>query len=236
MSYIRCRNLSVGYGGKPVASDLNFEINRGDYLCLVGMNGVGKSTLMKTLLHLLDPVSGEMTVGDGLRPQEIGYLPQQTSYQKHFPATVWELTLSGTIAKSRRLFYTAAQKEMCETRLRQLGMWNMRGRSYRSLSGGQQQRALLARALCAASKILVLDEPEAGLDPATRDQLYKITKELHRSGVTIVMITHDLGALEYASYVLQLGRRQHFYGTRDDYRKSRQWVMLREWEEGSGDL
>ncbi len=236
MSYIRCSQLSVGYGGKAVAKDLNFEVNPGDYLCLVGMNGAGKSTLMKTLLHLLDPLSGEIKIGDGLRSYEIGYLPQQSAHQKNFPATVWEVTLSGTATQNRRLFYTREQKDRCEAKLRQVGMWDMRRRSYRSLSGGQKQRTLLARALCAASKVLILDEPVAGLDPAAMNQLYRITGELHAAGVTIMMITHDLRAVEYATHVLHVGRRQHFFGSREAYQKSRHWTMLQEWEEGTMDL
>lgn len=236
MSYIRCRHLSVGYGGKAVAKDLSFDLNPGDYLCLVGMNGAGKSTLMKTLLGLLDPVSGEIEIGDGLKSEEIGYLPQQSAHQKNFPATVWEVAMSGTAVKNRRLFYSREAKDRCEERLRQVGMWDMRKSSYRNLSGGQKQRTLLARALCAASKILILDEPVAGLDPAARNQLYQITGDLHAAGVTIMMITHDLKAMEYASYVLHVGRKQHFFGTREDYQKSLYWKTLQAWEEEAMDL
>ena len=156
MAYMSCRGLSLGYDGKKIASHINFEINKGDYLCIIGENGAGKSTLIKTLLHLQEPIEGEIIIGEGLKIYEIGYLPQQTMVQKDFPATVWEVTLSGNIAHlGRRPFYSKKEKQLAEEKLKELGMWELRKKCYRNLSGGQQQRTLLARALCATTKIIV---------------------------------------------------------------------------------
>ncbi|MCR4781233.1 MAG: ABC transporter ATP-binding protein [Lachnospiraceae bacterium] len=230
MAYILGRELAVGYNGKPVAENLNFKVNRGDYLCIVGMNGAGKSTLMKTLLSLINPVGGELKIGDGLEPHEIGYLPQQSDTQRDFPATVWEVALSGTITRNRRLMYSKAQKAYVERRLKELNIYNLKNESYRSLSGGQQQRTLLARALSATSKVLLLDEPVSGLDPNAMQQLYTITDELNQKGITIIMVTHDMAAIEHATHVLHVNKNKHFFGTKDEYLKSSHYKMFCELE------
>ena len=156
------KNLSIGYEGKPVAEDINFSVKEGDFLCIVGENGAGKSTLVKTLLRLTKPLSGEIV----FKEEGIGYLPQQTVVQRDFPASVWEIALSGNISKlGARPFYRAEEKKRAEDNLKRMGIWNLRKECYRNLSGGQQQRVLLARALCASEKLLVLDEPVSGLDP-----------------------------------------------------------------------
>ena len=230
--YIRCKNLSVGYNGASVTGKLNFEVNVGDYLCIVGMNGAGKSTLMRTLLSLQEPIGGEILFGETLERFEIGYLPQQSEHQKDFPATVWEVVLSGTLGKRRGLFYNRQQKDLAMEKLQELGIAELKGKSYRSLSGGQQQRVLLARALCATQKILLLDEPVTGLDPHAMQQLYRILDELHKKGITVIMITHDLNAISHATHVLHLDARKPFFGTRESYYQSRQWKLFREWEQG----
>lgn len=230
--YIRCNNLLVGYNGAPVTGKLSFEIKEGDYLCVVGMNGAGKSTLMKTLLSLQEPIGGEISLGEGLKRFEIGYLPQQSDHQKDFPATVWEVVLSGTIGMHRGFFYKKDQKNLAMAKLQELGIAHLKGKSYRSLSGGQQQRVLLARALCATQKILLLDEPVTGLDPRAMQQLYRILDELHQKGITVIMITHDLNAISHATHVLHLDARKPFFGTQDAYYQSKQWRLFQEWEQG----
>ena len=220
MAQMTCQNLSVGYDNRAILKNLNFSINRGEYLCIVGENGAGKSTLMKTLLHLLPPVSGKILLGDGLTENEIGYLPQQTSSQKDFPATVWEVILSGCLSTRKgRFFYSKEDKEKARRQMRHLELENLASRSFGELSGGQQQRVLIARALCATESLLILDEPVTGLDPAVTRELYEILEKLNKKEHTaIVMVTHDIaGALPYADKVLHIGPQGYFFGTRREY-------------------
>ncbi|MBQ7143866.1 MAG: metal ABC transporter ATP-binding protein [Oscillospiraceae bacterium] len=221
MSLITCTNLSLGYEGREIIRDLNFSVNVGDYLCIVGENGSGKSTLMKTILGLRQPFGGSIAFGDGLRQTEIGYLPQQTAVQRDFPASVWEIVLSGCQNRmGRRPFYGKAERDRAKEQLERLGITELSKRCYRELSGGQQQRVLLARALCATQKLLLLDEPVSGLDPMVTAELYRLIRGLNREGVTIVMISHDVAAAaEDASHVLHVGR-ELFFGTRDEYLRS----------------
>lgn len=220
MAQLTCQALSVGYEGKAVLQDLNFSVRSGDYLCIVGENGAGKSTLMKTILGLQPPIRGKVLTGDGLRPNEIGYLPQQTQVQKDFPASVWEIVLSGCQGRcGRRPFYRRAEKQLAEHTLEKLHIAPLARRCYRELSGGQQQRVLLARALCAAGDLLVLDEPVTGLDPAAADDLYRTLRYLNRTeGMAVVMVTHDIrSALRDATAILHAGRNQWFLGTPREY-------------------
>ncbi len=222
MALITCQNLCLGYDGREILHDLSFEVNSGDYLCIVGENGSGKSTLMRTLLGLQRPLSGQILTGDGLRLNEIGYLPQQTQVQKDFPASVWEVVLSGFEGGCGwRPFYTKAEKQRAESNIRSMGIESLSGRCYRELSGGQQQRVLLARALCATSKLLFLDEPVSGLDPKVTAEMYDLIERLNREqGITVIMISHDIGAaLRYASHILHIGDRV-FFGTNAAYRES----------------
>ena len=193
MAYITCKDLTLGYEGHAIVSDLNFKVSKGDYLCIVGENGTGKSTLIKTLLHLQDVISGDIITGDGLKAYEVGYLPQQTVVQKDFPATVEEIVLSGTLAKCGwRPFYRKAEKKLAEEKMKRMEVWNLRKSCYRNLSGGQQQRTLLARALCAASKVILLDEPVTGLDPKVTAEFYQVTKDLSEEGIAVIMVSHDV--------------------------------------------
>lgn len=220
MAQLTCQDLSVGYEGKAVLQDLNFSVHSGDYLCIVGENGAGKSTLMRTILGLQPPIRGKVLTGDGLRPNEIGYLPQQTQVQKDFPASVWEIVLSGCQGRcGRRPFYRRAEKQLAEHTLEKLHIAPLARRCYRELSGGQQQRVLLARALCAAGDLLVLDEPVTGLDPAAADDLYRTLRYLNRTeGMAVVMVTHDIrSALRDATAILHAGRNQWFLGTPREY-------------------
>lgn len=223
MELLKLTDVSVGYEGKPVATGLSLTLQEGDYLCIVGENGAGKSTLMKTLLGLRAPLGGSIVFSDAIARNEIGYLPQQTQVQRDFPATVWEVVLSGCLNRSGlRPFYTKAQKETAQQWLEKLDMASLKKRSYRALSGGQQQRVLLARALCATKKLLVLDEPVAGLDPIVTADLYALIQRINREdGITIIMVSHDIGAaLQYATHILQVSGDNNFFGTVEEYRQS----------------
>ena len=249
MAYITCRDLVLGYDGVKVTEHIDFAVNKGDYLCIVGENGAGKSTLMKTLLHLLSPMSGTIVYGDGMQAAEIGYLPQQTVVQKDFPASVWEIVLSGNLGRCgryhqekaeaadrqkwnfknifRSFYYGKEEKLRTQENLERMGIWNLRKSCYRNLSGGQQQRVLLARALCATTKILVLDEPVSGLDPRVTEELYQLIQKLNQEGITIIMVSHDIQAsLQYASHILHVGKEQLFFGTTADYKESSAWKMF----------
>ena len=224
MAQLTCQNLRVGYDGKSVLQDLSFEVFAGDYLCIVGENGSGKSTLMKTILGLQPPISGRILTGDGLRKNEIGYLPQQTVVQKDFPASVREIVLSGCQGRcGSRPFYNKEEKQLAEENIRKMQIDKLSKRCYRELSGGQQQRVLLARALCATQKMLLLDEPVSGLDPKVTAEMYRLIDELnHRDGITIIMISHDIAAaVKYASHILHIGNTI-FFETKAEYLQSPQ--------------
>ncbi|MCL1828354.1 MAG: metal ABC transporter ATP-binding protein [Oscillospiraceae bacterium] len=230
MPQLSCLNLFLGYDGITVVSGLSFEVNAGDYLCIVGENGSGKSTLMKTLLKLKAPMSGQIVTGDGLEHDEIGYLPQQTVIQKDFPASVREVVRSGCLNRcGLRPFYNKAEKQIAEDNMEKLGIADLAKRCYRELSGGQQQRVLLARALCATRKILLLDEPSAGLDPIASADMYALTAKLNSEKITVIMISHDIAAsVKYASRILHIGERSAlFFGTTADYLKSETWRIYR---------
>lgn len=217
---IACEDVTLGYGGQSVASHITFEVDAGDYLCIVGENGAGKSTLMKTLLGLMPPLEGRITFAPGLSNRDIGYLPQQTEAQRDFPASVREIVLSGFQRRGFRPFYTRAEKARAQQNMARMAIDTMARRCYRELSGGQQQRVLLARALCAARKILLLDEPVSGLDPIATAEMYQLIRDLNKEGITIIMISHDLGAsVQDASHVLHIGKKV-FFGTREEYLES----------------
>jgi zinc transport system ATP-binding protein len=218
MSLIACRDLCLAYEGKTAVQDLTFSVEPGDYLCIVGENGSGKSTLIKALLGLKKPKSGAITYGDGLRQTEVGYLPQQTPAQKDFPASVGEVVLSGCRAKP---FYPRSEKRRAAECLEKLGLTELKNACYRDLSGGQQQRVLLARALCATRKLLLLDEPVTGLDPVISAELYRIIQDLNREGVTIIMVSHDVDcAIERARTILHLRTVPLFFGPAEEYADS----------------
>ena len=224
MAQLTCQNLCVGYDGKPVLQGLNFEVFAGDYLCIVGENGSGKSTLMKTILGLQPPISGRILTGDGLRKNEIGYLPQQTVVQKDFPASVREIVLSGCQGRcGSRPFYNKEKKQLAADAMEKMQIAQLAKRCYRELSGGQQQRVLLARALCATRKMLLLDEPVSGLDPKVTAEMYALIEKLNREdGITVIMISHDIAAaVKYASHILHIGDAV-FFGTKTEYLQSPQ--------------
>lgn len=220
MAQLKCENVALGYEGIAVTEGLDFEVNAGDYLCIVGENGTGKSTLIKALLGLKEPMAGKITYGDGLKQNEIGYLPQQTEVQKDFPASVREIVLSGTLGKlGKRPFFSKAEKELAAFQMEKLNVTSLANRCYRELSGGQQQRVLLARALCATGKLILLDEPVAGLDPKVTREMYELIEALNKAeGITVIMVSHDIAAaVKYASHILHVSHRPLFFGTKEDY-------------------
>ena len=219
-----CKDVTLGYENKVVAKNLNFKIDQGDYLCVVCENGTGKSTLIKTLLGLIKPLNGEVIANvQGKNHKGVGYLPQKTQAQKDFPASVWEVVLSGVLNNDHRCpFYNKKDKAEAEKNMEKLNILDLKKRCYRELSGGQQQRVLLARSLCATDRVLILDEPVTGLDPAASMELYETIKDLNKKeNVTIIMVSHDIkNALNYATHILHLEQENDFFGTVEEYKKS----------------
>lgn len=218
MLLIDFNKVTIGYDGKSVISDLTFQIKPNEYVCIVGENGSGKTTLMKCLLGLIPPLSGKITFGDGLTQNEIGYLPQKTVLQKDFPASVEEVVLSGSLNKKHTLFYSKEQKKTAEKNMELTGIIDIRKNCFRELSGGQQQRALLARALCATTKLLILDEPVTGLDPVASADMYNLVKNLYKEGITVIMVSHDItAAVNNATKILHLSKDNYFFGSTHQY-------------------
>lgn len=222
MAQIICKDVSLGYDGHAVCRGLNFEIEKGDYVCIVGVNGSGKSTLIKALLSLKNTTEGSISYGEGVTHKDIGYLPQQSEAQKDFPASVREVVISGCVSRlGKRPFFGRLEKLEAEQNMKMMGIENLADESYRNLSGGQQQRVLLARSLCAAKKILLLDEPTAGLDPLASSNLYSLIEHLNKhTGITVIMVTHDVeNSLKNATKVLKMGKEPIFFNSVEDYRR-----------------
>ena len=219
---IRCRDAGLGYDNKALIEHFDFQVYKGDYVCIVGENGSGKSTLLKTLLGLIKPVSGEVALAAAVQNGAIGYLPQQTQVQRQFPASVFEVVLSGFLNRSRRSpFFHKEEKRAALKNLSRLGIADLAKQCYGKLSGGQQQRVLLARALRAAGDILVLDEPVTGLDPMAAGTLYENLRKLHKEGMAVVMVTHDLrSAVSEAEHILHMNEGEYFYGSVEEYLQS----------------
>ena len=219
MSLVNVKNLTLKTESAILFSGLNFSINRGDYLVIVGENGSGKTTLMNTILGLRKNYTGDIIFGDGITKKDIGFLQQITLLKNDFPASCEEIVMSGFISKMKGAFYTRENKEECIKNMERLDILDLKNRSYNELSGGQRQRVLLARALCATKDILFLDEPVTGLDPHVTQDLYNIINKLNKEGITIVMISHDVKEVfKYATHILHIGR-ELFYGTKDEYTK-----------------
>lgn len=220
MKQIICKDVSLGYSSEIIVKNLNFTINEGEYVCIIGENGVGKSTLMKTILGLSKTYSGEIIFNNNIKKTDISYLPQQSEIQKNFPASVKEIVLSGCLnKKGMRPFYNKNEKLTAEKNMQKLGIKEIEKRCYRELSGGQQQKVLLARALCAAEKIIFLDEPVTGLDPKSTEEMYKLIDKLNKEEkITIIMISHDeKSVMKNASHILQIKKENSFYGTKEEY-------------------
>ena len=228
MSLLKAEDLTVGYDSRAVVSGISFTVEQGDYLCIVGENGSGKTTLMKTLLGLIPPVKGVIETGEGLKAREIGYLPQQTVVQKDFPASVYEIVLSGALSKSKwRPFYSKELKALAKENMEKMSIWDMRKTCYRNLSGGQQQRVLLARALTATTKLLLLDEPVSGLDPKVTAEMYSLINDLNKDGITIIMVSHDIdAAIKYAGTILHVNGEDSFFGSKEEYINSKEYKSL----------
>lgn len=218
MAQIICKNLTLGYNSSVVTKDINFSVDKGNYLCIVGENGSGKSTLIKALLNLIKPIDGTIEMSHS----GIGYLPQQTEIQKDFPASVSEVVLSGCASSKKGLFFGKKEKDIALSNMIRLGIDHLGKKSFRDLSGGQQQRVFLARALCAANDILLLDEPVSGLDPKITNEMYDLVYSLNKTdNMTIIMVSHDISAaLKYATHILHIGETQLFFGTKDEYLSS----------------
>ncbi len=218
---LRCEHVDFGYENYDVVRNVTMEIVPGDYLCIVGANGSGKSTLMKGLLGLLKPTGGTITCSEELKRAGIGYLPQQTPAQRDFPATVREVVLSGCLGKcGLRPFYSPKERVLAETNMERLGILALKDACYRELSGGQKQRTLIARALCATDRLLILDEPITGLDPLTTQEFYRVIRHLNRDeGVAVLMVTHDIhNVISQAKKILHLNQSVLYYGPAGAYR------------------
>lgn len=219
MALILCENVTMKYDGLTAVDAISFAVEPGDYLCIVGENGSGKSTLVKGLLGLIKPVSGKITF-DGIARNQIGYMPQQTMAQKDFPASVYEVVLSGCL-RPGFAFFSKEDKRRARDNMALLGISDSQKKCYRELSGGQQQRVLLARALCATKKLLLLDEPVAGLDPVITAELYALISELNKSGITVIMVSHDIrSAVQYGNRILHMAMHSAFFGSTQDYLKT----------------
>ena len=225
MRLIQVRDLSISYDGKTVVSGLNFDINQGDFLCIFGENGSGKSSLIKAILGLKSTASGHIHFEKGFTFRDIGYMPQKTQVQRDFPAAVGEVVISGCQgAMGLRPFYGREEKRKADAAMERLGIIDLKRESYRDLSGGQQQRVLLARSLCGADKMILLDEPTTALDPLATGEFYRLISGLNKDeGITVVMVSHDIsGALKYSNSVIHLGGSEvMFSGTAADYVKTK---------------
>lgn len=220
MTLIRCSDVTLGYEGVTAVSHLSFTVEEGDYLCIIGDNGTGKSTLIRAILGLKRTSGGEITYEAGLRQNQIGYLAQQTEVQKDFPASVWEVVLSGCLNRKGIVpLYTPGDKKRAASALETLSIVNLKNKCYRELSGGQQQRVLLSRALCAADRLFALDEPTTGLDPNMTTEFFAFMQRLNQTkGTAVVMVTHDTHcAVKYAKHILQLTAADYFFGTKEEY-------------------
>lgn len=220
MAILTCNHVTFGYEGNPIVKDIDFAVGQDTYLCIIGENGAGKSTLIKGILGLIRPMSGRIETGDGLKRNEIGYLPQQTVIQKDFPASVYEVVLSGRLnSLGFRPFYGRTDRQLAEKNMELLGISDLKDSCYRELSGGQQQRVLLARALCATGKLLLLDEPVAGLDPVATREMYELIARINREqGIAIIMVSHDIpAAMKYSNHILHLSHRQLYFGKTREY-------------------
>jgi len=223
MQLLKCEGVCLGYDKKCIAHNISFTVEEGDYIAVTGENGAGKSTLVKTLLGLIPTLEGKIEMQAGVSSRDIGYLPQSSFTQKDFPASAYEVVLSGCIADPGAFpFYRAKHKKKAKECMRRLGIEELAGRCFRELSGGQAQRVLLCRALCAAGKLLLLDEPVQGLDVHATHEMYRAVKELNdRDGMAVIMVSHDIcSTLAFATHVLHLGSDCFFFGTTEEYRAS----------------
>jgi len=216
---LNVKKLCLSYDGKKILSDVSFCVKKGDFLVIFGENGSGKSSLIKAVLGLKQAKSGSIEYC-GINKHEIGYLPQASAVQHDFPASVYEVVLSGCLNKTGlRPFYTKKEKQLADENMKLLNIYDKKNEPFGNLSGGQKQRTLLARALCSAGKMILLDEPVTGLDPAAAADFYEMIDKINKSGIAVIMVSHDVhAALSIASHVLNIGNHGTlFYGTPGDY-------------------
>lgn len=219
MPLLKVQNLSLGYEGKRIVEDITFTVNSGDFVSIIGENGTGKTTLVRGILGLIGKLSGSIELSEGVSQSHIGYLSQKNSVSNDFPASVLEIVMSGFLNSKRfGLFYTKEQKKEAASLMERVGITKLKNAAFSALSGGQQQRVLLARALCAAKKLILLDEPATGLDPIATADFYSLLTELNKEGVTVIMVSHDVtGAMRLSSHILYLGKDTNFFGTTHQY-------------------
>lgn len=219
LSLLKVCDLTLGYEGKRIVENLSFTVNSGDFLSIIGENGTGKTTLVKGILGLIGKLSGSIELSEGVTQSHIGYLSQKTLINKDFPASVWEIVMSGFLNSKRfGLFYTKEQKAEAAALMERVGITKLKNANFSELSGGQQQRVLLARALCATKKLILLDEPTTGLDPIASSDFYSLITELNKEGITVIMVSHDVtGAMRMSSHILYLGKEESFFGTTHQY-------------------
>ena len=218
MSLIKLKNVTLGYENHIVLRNINIDIEENDFICVVGPNGSGKSTLVKGILGLIKPLSGKV-IYEELKQNYIGYMPQETKVDANFPASVEEIVLSGTLNKLNKIFYTKTEKDLVKKNLKLLGIENLKDESFCDLSGGQRQKVLLARSLCATTKLLILDEPSNNLDSKSKKQLYDTVKELNeKNNITVIMITHDLDHDNLiGNKILSLRDKEIYYGPTEEF-------------------
>ena len=219
MSLLEVKNLSLGYEGKTIVNNISFAVNGGNFLSIIGENGTGKTTLVKGLLGLIGRQSGSIDLSDGVSQSHIGYLGQKNSITKDFPASVYEIVMSGFLnSNPLGLFYTKNQRSEAKALMDRVGISKLKNRTFSELSGGQQQRVLLCRALCATTRLILLDEPVTGLDPIATSEFYSLLTELNKEGVTVIMVSHDVtSAIKLSSHILYLGKNENFFGTTHEY-------------------
>ena len=215
---LRVDDVTLAYEGREVISSLSFEIPRGAYVSVIGENGTGKSTLLGAILGLKRVRSGKIELCD-LKRREIGFLAQQNEESESFPATVYEVVLTGCLSRSScGPFITKRARDIAFANMEKVGITSLSGRSCDALSGGQRQRVMLARALCSASKLLVLDEAVTGVDSKTVADIYSLVESLNAGGMTVLSVTHDISAaVRYSSHILRLSSDGYFFGTVNDY-------------------
>ena len=216
---MEAKHLDIGYGKKVIYGGLNFSVKAGDFICIVGPNGAGKSTLVKTLLGLIKPLNGEIRFY-GLKRGLIGFLPQEIKIDENFPATVFEIVLSGNLNRlGKRAFFNQDERKHALSKMKLVGISELKDRHFVELSGGQRQKVMLARALTATQDLLILDEPSNSLDRKSTKELYATLKKINQNGITIMMITHDLDHGNLIGNKILALRDTFYYGATDDFVK-----------------
>lgn len=203
---ISFRDVALGYDGVPVLEGLTLDIHSGDFLALLGPNGCGKSTILKAIVGIIDPLRGSISRHIGNRPVRFGYVPQRETIEMVFPLTVFEVALMGTygrVGPGRPVM--RAERDKVLSCLDDVGMADLQRKPFPTLSGGQRQRVLIARALAAEPDLLLLDEPLNGIDLQAAQIILNLIARLHRErGLTTVMVIHHLKMLREREMVREV--------------------------------